>query len=108
MAKLNEVEKGVIALFLEDCSYQEIAEVMGMNANQVGVLLHLNEEEAFCSDAGSHMSEQTLKELWQSQPVMEPSPTGEDMIQQMKRRCADRIASYFGATYANGPPVWWR
>lgn len=40
MARLNPVEKGVITLFLEDCTYQQIAEVMGMNANHVGVLLH--------------------------------------------------------------------
>jgi RNA polymerase sigma-70 factor (ECF subfamily) len=40
LAKLNPVEKGLITLYLEDLSYEEIAEVMGMNANQVGVLLH--------------------------------------------------------------------
>ncbi len=40
LAKLNKVEKGLITLYLEDLSYEEIAEVMGMNANQVGVMLH--------------------------------------------------------------------
>ena len=40
LAKLNKIEKGVMTLFLEDFSYEEIAEVMGLNANQVGVMLH--------------------------------------------------------------------
>jgi RNA polymerase sigma-70 factor (ECF subfamily) len=40
LAKLNAVEKGMITLYLEDLSYEEIGEVMGTNANQVGVMLH--------------------------------------------------------------------
>jgi RNA polymerase sigma-70 factor (ECF subfamily) len=47
MAKLNQVEKGVVTLFLEDLSYEEIAEVMGMNANQVGVVLHRTKKKLF-------------------------------------------------------------
>ena len=40
LAKLNKAEKGVMTLMLEGFSYEDIAEVMGMNANQVGVLVH--------------------------------------------------------------------
>lgn len=40
LAKLNKVERAAVTLLLEGLSYQEIAEVMGTNANQVGVLLH--------------------------------------------------------------------
>ena len=47
LAKLGKVEKGVVTLFLEDLSYADIAEVMGLNANQVGVLLHRTKKKLF-------------------------------------------------------------
>ncbi|MEM7801804.1 MAG: sigma-70 family RNA polymerase sigma factor [Chloroflexota bacterium] len=37
--KLNKIEKGLILLYLEDRSYREIAEVMGISENYVGVQL---------------------------------------------------------------------
>ncbi len=40
IGKLDGVEKALITLFLEDLSYEEIAEVMGLSSNHVGVLLH--------------------------------------------------------------------
>jgi RNA polymerase sigma-70 factor, ECF subfamily len=40
IAQLNEVEKGLVTLFLEDCSYEQIAEVLGISASHVGVMLH--------------------------------------------------------------------
>jgi RNA polymerase sigma-70 factor (ECF subfamily) len=40
IAQLEKVEKAVITLFLEDLSYEEIAEVLGLSANHVGVVLH--------------------------------------------------------------------
>jgi len=40
IAKLDKVERGLIALFLEDLSYEEMAEVMGLSASHVGVMLH--------------------------------------------------------------------
>lgn len=47
LAKLGKVEKGVVTLFLEDLSYADIAEVMGLNANLVGVLLHRTKKKLF-------------------------------------------------------------
>jgi RNA polymerase sigma-70 factor (ECF subfamily) len=38
--KLNEIEKALVTLFLEDFSYEEIAEAMGISASNVGVMLH--------------------------------------------------------------------
>jgi RNA polymerase sigma-70 factor (ECF subfamily) len=38
--KLNPLEKALITLFLEDLSYEQIAEATGIKANHVGVLLH--------------------------------------------------------------------
>ena len=35
--QLSEVDRGVILLYLEEKSYQEIAEIMGTNANNIGV-----------------------------------------------------------------------
>ena len=35
--KLKEIDRAVILLYLEEKSYQEIAEIMGTNANNVGV-----------------------------------------------------------------------
>ena len=38
--KLDPLEKALVTLFLEDFSYEEIAEATGINANNVGVMLH--------------------------------------------------------------------
>jgi RNA polymerase sigma-70 factor, ECF subfamily len=35
--RLSEVDRGVILLYLEEKSYQEIADIMGTNANNIGV-----------------------------------------------------------------------
>jgi RNA polymerase sigma-70 factor (ECF subfamily) len=38
--KLDPLEKALVTLFLEDLSYDEIAEVTGISPNHVGVMLH--------------------------------------------------------------------
>ena len=38
--KLNPIEKALVTLFLEDFTYEQIAEATGINANNVGVMLH--------------------------------------------------------------------
>jgi RNA polymerase sigma-70 factor (ECF subfamily) len=40
IAKLDTLEKALVTLFLEDFSYEEMAEVTGMSASNVGVMLH--------------------------------------------------------------------
>ena len=40
IAKLDNVEKALVTLFLEDLSYEQIAEVMGLSVPNVGVMLH--------------------------------------------------------------------
>jgi len=40
IAQLHEVEKALVTLFLEDFSYEEMAEVLGLSASHVGVMLH--------------------------------------------------------------------
>lgn len=40
IAQLNEMEKALVTLFLEDLSYEEMAEVLGTTAGNVGVMLH--------------------------------------------------------------------
>mgnify|MGYP000742694580 FL=1 len=35
--KLSEVDRGVILLYLEEKSYQEIADIIGTNSNNIGV-----------------------------------------------------------------------
>ena len=35
--KLSEVDRGIILLYLEEKSYQEIADIMGTNPNNIGV-----------------------------------------------------------------------
>lgn len=37
---IGEVDRAVILLALDDCSYQEMAEIMGMSVNQIGVRLN--------------------------------------------------------------------
>ena len=38
--KLDPLEKALVTLFLEDFTYEQIAEATGMRANNVGVMLH--------------------------------------------------------------------
>jgi RNA polymerase sigma-70 factor (ECF subfamily) len=38
--KLNPLEKALVTLFLEDFTYEQIAEATGINASHVGVMLH--------------------------------------------------------------------
>ncbi|HXA45811.1 MAG TPA: RNA polymerase sigma factor [Candidatus Angelobacter sp.] len=38
--KLNPIEKALVTLFLEDLTYEQIAEATGINTNNVGVMLH--------------------------------------------------------------------
>jgi len=40
IAKLDEVEKALITLFLEDLNYEQMAEVLGISPSHVGVMLH--------------------------------------------------------------------
>jgi RNA polymerase sigma-70 factor (ECF subfamily) len=38
--KLNPIEKALVTLFLEDLTYEQIAEATGIRASHVGVMLH--------------------------------------------------------------------
>ena len=38
--RLNPLEKALVTLFLEDLTYEQIAEATGISANKVGVMLH--------------------------------------------------------------------
>lgn len=40
IAELTATEKALVVLFLEDLSYDEMAEALGLSANHVGVALH--------------------------------------------------------------------
>ena len=40
IAQLDDLEKALITLFLEDLSYEQIAVVMGITESNVGVMLH--------------------------------------------------------------------
>lgn len=40
IAHLNDLEKALITLFLEDLTYEQIASVMGITETNVGVMLH--------------------------------------------------------------------
>jgi RNA polymerase sigma-70 factor (ECF subfamily) len=45
--KLNPLEKALITLFLEDFTYEQMAEATGINANNVGVMLHRARRKLF-------------------------------------------------------------
>lgn len=40
LQKLNEVDKSIILLYMEDYSYKEIAEIAGMSGSTVGAKIH--------------------------------------------------------------------
>jgi RNA polymerase sigma-70 factor (ECF subfamily) len=46
--KLNPLEKALITLFLEDLTYEQIAEATGISANNVGVMLHRARKKLSC------------------------------------------------------------
>ena len=45
--KLDPLEKALVTLFLEDCTYEQMAAVTGINANHVGVMLHRARKKLF-------------------------------------------------------------
>ena len=46
--KLNPLEKALVTLFLEDLTYEQIAEATGISANNVGVMLHRAKKKLSC------------------------------------------------------------
>jgi RNA polymerase sigma-70 factor (ECF subfamily) len=45
---LNPLEKALVTLFLEDFTYEQMAEATGINANNVGVMLQRAKKKLFC------------------------------------------------------------
>jgi len=48
IAKLDELEKALVTLFLEEFSYEQMAEVTGISAGNVGVMLHRAKKKLSC------------------------------------------------------------
>ena len=46
--KLDPLEKALVTLFLEDLTYEQIAEATGISANNVGVMLHRAKKKLSC------------------------------------------------------------
>ena len=46
--QLDPLEKALVTLFLEDFTYDQIAEVTGISANNVGVMLHRAKKKLSC------------------------------------------------------------
>ena len=46
--QLNPLEKALVTLFLEDFTYEQIAEATGINTNHVGVMLHRAKKKLSC------------------------------------------------------------
>jgi len=46
--KLDPLEKALVTLFLEDFTYEQMAEVTGISANNVGVMLHRAKKKLSC------------------------------------------------------------
>jgi RNA polymerase sigma factor, sigma-70 family len=38
--KLNEIDRSIMLLYMEDYSYEEIAEIVGMSSSNIGVKIH--------------------------------------------------------------------
>ena len=47
--RLDPLEKALITLFLEDFTYEQMAEATGISANNVGVILHRAKKKLSCS-----------------------------------------------------------
>ena len=46
--KLDPLEKALVTLFLEEFTYEQMAEVTGISANNVGVMLHRAKKKLSC------------------------------------------------------------
>jgi RNA polymerase sigma-70 factor (ECF subfamily) len=46
--KLDPLEKALITLFLEDFTYEQMAEITGISANHAGVMLHRAKKKLSC------------------------------------------------------------
>ena len=46
--KLDPLERALVALFLEDFTYEQMAEATGISANNVGVMLHRAKKRLSC------------------------------------------------------------
>ena len=46
--KLDPLEKALVTLFLEDFTYEQMAEITGISANNVGVMLHRAKKKLSC------------------------------------------------------------
>ena len=46
--RLDPLERALVTLFLEDFTYEQIAEATGINANHVGVMLHRAKKKLSC------------------------------------------------------------
>ena len=46
--KLDPLEKALVTLFLEDFTYEQMAEVTGISGNNVGVMLHRARKKLIC------------------------------------------------------------
>ena len=46
--KLDPLEKALVTLFLEDFTYEQMAEATGISANNVGVMLHRAKKKLSC------------------------------------------------------------
>jgi RNA polymerase sigma-70 factor (ECF subfamily) len=46
--KLDTLEKALVTLFLEDLTYEQMAEATGISANHVGVMLHRAKKKLSC------------------------------------------------------------
>ena len=46
--KLDPLEKALVTLFLEDFTYEQMSEAMGISANNVGVMLHRAKKKLSC------------------------------------------------------------
>jgi RNA polymerase sigma-70 factor (ECF subfamily) len=46
--KLSPLEKALVTLFLEDLTYEQIADATGISANNVGVMLHRAKKKLSC------------------------------------------------------------
>ncbi|MGZ4963167.1 MAG: RNA polymerase sigma factor [Limisphaerales bacterium] len=48
ISKLDELEKALVTLFLEEFTYDQMAEVTGISASNVGVMLHRAKKKLSC------------------------------------------------------------
>ncbi len=88
LAGLNGADRAIFLMYVDDLSYQEMAEVTGLDVSRVGVKIHRVKQAFIDQYATSQTMElDRFRAVWSRQPAEDDYARGErDLIEQVRQR----------------------